>query len=105
MAIATGNIVIDGACARSVQVTGHDYESLMVNWLEEILYLFDSGQFSPCDFVIDEIGPESVRARLIGETRDPVRHPWKVIVKAITYHQIEVCERNGHWESTVFVDV
>jgi Archease protein family (MTH1598/TM1083) len=45
-----------------------------------------------------------VRARLIGETRDPVRHLWKLIVKAITYHQIQG-EPNARWESTVLVDV
>ena len=105
MAIAADITNVAGTGEKRVQVTGHDYESLMVNWLDEILYLFDTSQFVARDFVIDEISPELVRARLIGEPRDPDRHPWKLIVKAITYHQIEVAERNGHWEATVFVDV
>jgi SHS2 domain-containing protein len=88
-----------------VAVSGHDYESLMVNWLDEILYVFDSAKFAPYDFRVDEVAPTAIRARLIGEPRDAARHQWKVIVKAITYHGIEVVQRNGRWESRVFVDV
>ncbi len=105
MEIAAG----DAENTRSEQITvaaaGHDYESVMVNWLEEILYLFDTGRFAPTDFMVERIGPESMSARLIGEVRDPARHPWKVIVKAITYHQIEVVERNGRWQASIFVDI
>jgi SHS2 domain-containing protein len=86
-------------------VSGHDYESLLVNWLGEVLYLFDSAHFAAREFAVEEITPEMLRARLVGDPRDPARHPWKVIVKAITYHGIEVAERNGRWEARVFVDV
>ena len=105
MGIAADTSGVDGAQEHAVAVSGHEYESLLVNWLEEVLYLFDSAQFAAREFRIDEITPVSLHARLIGEPRDPVRHPWTVIVKAITYHGIEVVERNGRWEAQVFVDV
>ena len=105
MAIAADSAAIDAATGRAVEIAGHDPESLMVNWLEEVLYLFDTGRFAACDFAVEEIAPDHLRARLIGEPRDPARHPWMIIVKAITYHQIEVVERDGRWETTVFVDI
>jgi SHS2 domain-containing protein len=105
MAIAADAEAVSGSEERTITVGGHDYESLLVNWLEEILYLFDSAQFAPRDFRVDEVTPTSVTGRLVGEPRESARHPWKVIVKAITYHGIEVAERNGRWESRVFVDV
>lgn len=95
----------DGTDEYPIAVSGHDYESLMVNWLDEILYVFDSAKFAPYDFRVDEVSTTAIRAHLIGEPRDAVHHPWKVIVKAITYHGIEVVQRNGRWESRVFVDV
>jgi SHS2 domain-containing protein len=105
MTIAADTSAIAGSAQYPVEAAGHDYESLMVNWLEEILYLFDTGQFAPREFVVDQIAPHLIRATLIGEPRNPARHPWKLIVKAITYHQIEVVQRHGRWEATVFVDV
>ncbi len=105
MAIAAGPGTFRGVDNREVVVSGHDYESLMVNWLEEILYLFDTGRFAACAFTIDEISPSRLSARLTGEPREPALHPWKLIVKAVTYHQIEVAERDGQWTATVFLDV
>jgi SHS2 domain-containing protein len=104
MAIATEHPAA-AEIERAVEVAGSDYESLMVNWLGEILFLFDSGQFAASDFHVDTVTPTALRARLAGEPRDPARHPWRLIVKAITFHQIEVAERNGHWEARVFVDI
>ena len=105
MAIATDPAAVSGNLERGVEIAGHDLESLMVNWLEEILYLFDTGKFAARDFVVDDIAPEWLRTRLIGEPRDPARHAWRIIVKAITYHQIEVVQRNGRWEAAIFVDI
>jgi SHS2 domain-containing protein len=105
MSIAAEPGTITGHGQYVVTVSGHDYESLLVNWLGEVLYLFDSAHFAAREFAVEEITPEMLRARLVGDPRDPARHPWKVIVKAITYHGIEVAERNGRWEARVFVDV
>jgi len=88
-----------------IEAAGEDFESLLVNWLSEILYLFDSGRFAPRSFAVETIEPSRLRARLTGEPRDPARHAWKLIVKAVTYHGIEVAERNGRWEATVIVDI
>jgi SHS2 domain-containing protein len=105
MSIAAGPASIAPVENREVEVRGHDYESLLVNWLSEILYLFDTGRFAAGEFEVLDVTPARLRARLHGEPRRPGDHPWRLIVKAITYHQIEVAERNGRWEGRVFVDV
>ena len=105
MNIAADTDILTGSEEWAITVSGHDYESVLVNWLEEILYLFDSAQFAAREFRVEKISTVAVSGRLIGEPRDPARHPWKVIVKAVTYHGIEVAQRNGRWESRVFVDV
>jgi protein archease len=90
---------------RNVEVEGEDYESLLVNWLSEILYLFDTNAFAPSGFQVDEITPTRLKARLPGEPRDPKRHPWTLIIKAVTYYELSVAQRNGRWESRVFLDI
>ena len=88
-----------------VTVDGDDLPSLLVNFLEELLYLFDTGRFVPVRVQVEEVTGSSLRARLSGEPRDPARHPWRLIVKAATYHGLEVGEHEGRWHARVFLDV
>ena len=116
MAIAAEDCRIEAREERFVEVAGEDYESLLVNWLSEVLYLFDSEEFAARRFHVDSIDaaetdtrfedtPARLRARLAGEPRHPERHRWTLIVKAVTYHEIEVIERDGRWEARVFLDI
>lgn len=89
----------------AIEVMGEDYESLLVNWLSEVLYQFDADFFATSKFLVDKIGPTMLGGRLVGEVREPARHCWKLIVKGVTYHDIEFLERDGFWESRVFLDV
>lgn len=105
MAIAAD---LEGVAARvehAVALDGADYEDLLVNWLSEILYLFDSDRLAPCAFHVDAIEPVALTGRIAGEPREPRRHRWKLIVKAVTYHQLSVSEKQGRWEAQVFLDI
>ncbi len=105
MAIAAESDSIDEREELPVELKAEDYESLMVDWLSEVLYLFDASRFAARRFVVDEISPNGLRARLLGEPRDPRRHPWELIIKAVTYHQLKVVETNGRWETEVYLDI
>lgn len=109
-AAALVSIAVDdsdlGASARwPLTVTGLDYSSLLVNFLEEVLFVFDSGRFAPRSCDVTRIDATSLAATLVGEPRNPQRHPWKLIVKAVTYHGLEATEREGVWVARVFLDV
>jgi SHS2 domain-containing protein len=86
-------------------LSGANYPDLLVNFLSELLYLFDANRFVPARVAIDRLGPETLDARLIGEPRDPARHPWRLIVKAVTYHGLEVTSYAGTWRARVFLDI
>ena len=77
----------------------------MFDWLNEVLYPFDSSRFAPRRFSVEDISEKRMRAGLFGEPRDPGRHRWKLIVKAITYHELKVLEKNGRWETEVYLDI
>jgi SHS2 domain-containing protein len=105
MAIAVDPSTLSGGEAKAVEVSGDGYPDLMVNWLSEVLFLFDSNEFAGRDFRVDSIDPNHLLATIIGEPRDPRRHAWELIIKAVTYHQLKVEEGNGYWEAEVFLDI
>ncbi len=99
-----------------IEVTGDDRESLLVNFLSEILFQIDSEARLFSDFEVSikvsikvsiEEG-ESLTAVAIthGEKWDRSRHIPKLLVKAITYHQLKITQqRKGIWRARVFVDI
>ena len=88
-----------------LEAAATDYESLLVAWLNEVLYWFDGKRIAFRRFRIQELEPERVSAVGWGESRDALRHRAKLIVKAVTWHQLKVRQSNGGWMAEVFLDV
>ena len=56
--------------------------------------------------LVREVGPKRLTALLRGEAFDPARHRIKQEIKAVTYHQAEVCQNAaGGWTARVICDV
>jgi len=89
----------------SLQTEGSDVPSLLVNWLSEILYLFDAEGWLFHDFDIQNLTGNSLTATARGEKFDRTRHQPRLMVKAITYHQLEFKETTQGWRAQVYVDV
>lgn len=104
-AIAAAPVEVRALEEYPLVLSGTDYPDLLVNFLSELLYLFDANRFVPARVAIDRLGPETLDARLIGEPRDPARHPWRLIVKAVTYHGLEVGACGGTWRARVYLDI
>lgn len=79
---------------------------LLVNWLSEILYLQDAEGWLFHDFEIESLADNSIRGSGRGERYDPGRHRIKLLVKAVTYHQL-VLEKlpEGDWRAQIYVDI
>lgn len=105
MAIAAEDDPVSQSAERVVEIAGDGYPSLLVNWLSELLYLFDSDEFVAGRTEIESVAPTQLKARLRGEPRDPARHRWKLIVKAVTYHGLEVRDLGAGWTARVFLDI
>src|SRR5437762_25050 len=67
-----------------------DYESLLVNWLNEVLYLTDSKRLALGSFEIVQLNKTQLKCIARGEQRNPAKHPAKLVVKAVTYHQLKI---------------
>jgi SHS2 domain-containing protein len=90
---------------RTVRLTAVDRESLLVDWLNHLLYLFDIDGFLGRDFQVESLTPGGLKARVTGETFDPARHPSRTGVKAATYHQLSLVPVQDGWEATVVLDL
>ncbi len=91
--------------AREIVVTGEDPADLLVNFLREVLYLWNGGGFLIKTCLIREATPQRLKALLRGECFDPSRHRIKQEIKAVTYHQATVCETEEGLVAKVVFDV
>ncbi len=88
-----------------IEVEGSDAPSLLVNWLSEVLYLFDAEKWLFSDFEFASLSDRALVAQAHGEKFDPARHGIKLLVKAITYHQLVLEETADGWRAQVYVDI
>ena len=90
---------------REIQVQGDDPPSLLVNWLSEVLYCFDAEGWVFRDFSFEAFSDRSLTATARGEKFDAARHAVKLMVKAITYHQLVLEPTAQGWRAQVYVDI
>lgn len=88
-----------------VSVSAPDREALLVAWLNELLYLLDTRGFLPSRCRITQMSETGVTAELFGERIDRGRHIVRRMVKAATYHGLQVLQIDGRWEARVIVDL
>src|SRR3989338_11340089 len=60
--------------ARAIRLSADDAESLLLAWLQELLFWFSAGRFLAADYVLEEVTPTSLRGTVRGERFDPARH-------------------------------
>jgi SHS2 domain-containing protein len=113
-ALAMFNVIIDttkvsGETEREVSLTSPDLESLLVDWLSELLYLFEVDEIIFWKFRVDEIrevdGKYSIKALASGEEYYPESHPFETEIKAVTYNQLEIEKTAEGWKAQVVVDI
>lgn len=91
---------------RTVRVTARegDLENLMIRWLTELLYLFDSEGLLLSRFDVRSVEGGAVEAEIGGEARDTARHALKADIKAATYHELTVRRTDAGWVVRVIFD-
>ncbi len=88
-----------------VDVSGEDIESLLVNWLNELIYLEDAKNVLLSEFNITGLTNRSIKAKVRGEMIDPPRHKMTRGVKAATYNQLKIRKVGEGWEAKIIFDV
>lgn len=85
-----------------------DVDLLLAEWLSELLYLFEAQKLLPGSAAVRVTGGHGgwrVEGVVRGERFDPSRHHLKVLIKAVTYHALDVRQGPGGWAATVIFDI
>lgn len=113
-ALAMFNVIIDtgkvsGETTRDVCLSSPDLECLLVDWLSELLYLFEVDELVFWKFRVEKIrgeeGEYSIKAVAFGEQYYPESHPFETEIKAVTYNQLELEKTADGWKAQVVVDI
>lgn len=113
-ACALTSILVDldvVSCCESVrlEILGDDLETLLYNWLAEILYLFDGEKKLFSEFVVLSHktfqGAQCLEAELKGEQYSCTKHQIKTYVKAVTFHQLRIESQENGYSARVFLDI
>jgi SHS2 domain-containing protein len=89
----------------TVEVQAERWEDLLVVWLEELLWLYESEGMLPHDILIGTMGPTNLRAVIEGDTLNRMRDDPRVQIKAVTYHQLRAEETPEGFALRVIFDV
>jgi len=91
--------------ARDCRASGPDEVSQIVNWLNEILFFFDTESLVFTQFEIAFWNEREIVGEARGGFFDSSQHEFRTAVKAATFHQIQSHASPEGWEIRVFVDV
>lgn len=87
---------------RDIELTAPDRESLLVEWLNELIYLFDVENIIFKRFDIITLTNTKLKARSYGEKVDKSKHNLKTGVKAATYHMLKIERGDGYLAQVLF---
>jgi len=93
---------IEEVVYRDIELSAPDQESLLVEWLNELIYLFDAENIVFKRFDISQLSQTQLKARSYGHEVDSSRHKLKTGVKAATYHMLKVETNNGSRVQVLF---
>jgi SHS2 domain-containing protein len=90
---------------REARAQGETPEALLVNWLNECLYVHEIEGFAVARVEVDTCRDGLVHGVMHGEPLDASKHRLGTSVKAATHHQAEVRETPGRVDVRVVMDV
>lgn len=86
---------------RMINIRAKDLEGLMVAWLNEIIFLFDTEGFLVEAVGIHEVDPWHLKVAVLGEQYDPSRHYIENHVRSASYAGLCMEQTAAGWEAMV----
>ncbi|CAL8463463.1 g2997 [Coccomyxa elongata] len=101
------DVAVDPACTRTFDVEGHDEQSLLYNFLDELLFVFGTEMLVCREITVVKLDRMLWRIHAIGkgEHFERGRHSSGTEIKAITYSAMQITEKENDAEVFVIVDI
>lgn len=91
----------DPTACRRLELSAPDRESLLVDWLNELLYLSESHGELYTAFDLAEARDTTLRAMVFGHKGQPTKRK----IKAATFHDLRIVEESGELRTRIVFDV
>jgi SHS2 domain-containing protein len=88
-----------------LEVGSEDRDSLLVDWLNELVYYFDAKHILFKRFHIESLTRNALKATCYGEAFDPSKHKIKIGVKAATYHMLRLDTNSNGYKAQIILDI
>ncbi len=92
-----------------IEVREYDKENLLVNWLNELLYLSVTGKIIFSKFKIKRFQETcdslKLNAEVKGERINSKKHSLHLEIKAATYHNLKIEKTKKGYQTTIIFDV
>jgi SHS2 domain-containing protein len=77
----------------------------MVNWVRELLYLYQSSGYLLREFRVREVKDTIVRAEVGGEKIDPDRHEINQEIASIAFHKSRMEKTGNQWTAHLIFEI
>jgi SHS2 domain-containing protein len=90
-----------------IQASGHDLQELLFDWLDKVMLLLvaDGIVMSEFSVKIRHDDGYSLEGVARGEKLDLQKHHYKVEIKAVTYHEMEIRQASGRTTVKFLLDL
>ena len=117
------NLITDASGIREtdkkeIVLSSDNTENLLIQWLNELVFLFDTYSFVGKRFSIglenrlkyeaaegEKSNALKLKANISGGTFNQENNECRLLIKAATYHNLSVKKINSVWEATVIFDI
>jgi len=96
---------IEEKLQQGLEINSEDRDSLLVEWLNELIYFFDAEHILFSRFEIENLTHKQLKATCYGEKIDPSKHKIKTGIKAATYHMLEVDKDSSGYKAQMIFDI
>jgi len=91
--------------SRDIVVEGHDMVSLLIAWLNELIFLFDTEYLIFREFEIGSLKETHLEGRASGEPYNAQRHDLGSAIKAVTWHEAAVEQTDEGYKASIIFDI
>jgi len=89
---------------KAVSLSADSRERLLVQWLNELVFLLDAYNFVGTSFSVS-LKNNDLSATVSGGFFDPDINESRLLVKAATYHNLSIEKSEAGWVATVIFDI
>jgi len=99
---------IQGTSKVNFRIEGVDYFELLFNWLERVhlLIAIDNQVISNFELKISKLDSKyQLTGSGMAETIDIIKHGYKIEIKGVTYHEMEILQQGNQYKVKFILDL